>query len=150
MFRNEQIFKYFFKFSSIRHTLIRKYTCPVPRDVMHLLKWMVGEEQMFPRGGGRQLLYPPGQSKPKQWKSAYNPSFPLLSLHRTPWRGAFPLFPLVLLDQLGLTLEAADHLRQMAWSNRFSASTSTRQDVGPAKETLACCPDILYPLAMTG
>lgn len=65
----------------------------------------------------------------------------------------FSLFSLVLLDWLGFTLKVADHLRQIAWSNRLNekqpASTSTTQNVDCVNETLVYCTDILYPLAMT-
>lgn len=65
----------------------------------------------------------------------------------------FSLFSLVLLDWLGFTLKVADHLRQIAWSNRLNekqpASTSTMQNVDCVNETLVYCTDILYPLAMT-
>lgn len=66
----------------------------------------------------------------------------------------FSLFPLVLQDCLGFTLKVADHLRQTAWSNRLNeeqpASTGKTQNVDSVNETLVYCPDILYPLAMTG
>lgn len=69
------------------------------------------------------------------------------------WVRAFSLFSLVLLDWLGFTLKVADHLRQIAWSNRLNekqpASTSTTQNVDCVNETLVYCTDILYPLAMT-
>lgn len=49
-------------------------------------------------------------------------------------------FPLVLLDWLAFTLKVADHLRQMAWSNRLNvkqpASTSSAQNVDSVNETL--------------